>query len=142
MPYLFDTDAISELFKPRPAPGYVAWLAELPRDAQFTSAVVMAELYRGAFRSAARDRHLTNIETRVIPAVTVLPFDTAVAKIYGEIAAQLEAMGMMLADADMQIGATAIHFGLEVVTGNLRHYGRIPGLTVNPVLAQARVDRG
>jgi predicted nucleic acid-binding protein len=60
--YLFDTDAISELLKPRPAAGYVKWLAAIPREEQFTSAVVVGELYKGAFRSSAVARHLENLE--------------------------------------------------------------------------------
>jgi predicted nucleic acid-binding protein len=38
MAYLFDTDAISELLRPRPFPDYVAWLSTVPREEQFTSA--------------------------------------------------------------------------------------------------------
>jgi predicted nucleic acid-binding protein len=37
-----------------------------------------------------------------------------------------------------EIGATAILHGLTVVTGNLRHYERMPGIVVNGVLADAR----
>jgi predicted nucleic acid-binding protein len=51
--YLFDPDAISEVLMPRPADGYVKWLASIPREEQFTSAVVVGELYEGAFRSSA-----------------------------------------------------------------------------------------
>jgi hypothetical protein len=32
MAYPFDTDAISELLEPRPAAGYVRWLASVPRE--------------------------------------------------------------------------------------------------------------
>lgn len=138
MPYLFDTDAISELLKPRPAPAYVQWLSELPRDRQLTSAVVIGELYRGAFRSQARDRHLENIEQRVLPTVTVLPYDVAVARVYGRIRADLESQGRPLADADLQIAATALHHGLTLVTGNLRHYERVPNLEISAVFADAR----
>jgi predicted nucleic acid-binding protein len=138
MPYLFDTDAISELLKPRPAPAYVQWLSELPRDQQFTSAVVIGELYRGAFRSEARDRHLENIEHRVLPTVTVLPYDVAVARVYGRIRAELEGQGRPLADADLQIAATALHYELTLVTGNLRHYERVSDLEVSRVFADAR----
>lgn len=138
MAYLFDTDAISELLRPRPAPAYVRWLAEVPRGAQFTSAVVIGELYAGAFRSAARERHLAGIEGRVLPAVTVLPYDVAVARAYGELRALLEAAGTRLPDADLQIAATALVHGLGVVTGNVRHFARIPGLRVESVLARAR----
>ena len=138
MAYLFDTDAISELLRKKPSPGYVRWLAGVPREDQFASAVTVGELYRGAFRSADRVRHLRNIEERILPAVTVLPFDTAVARIYGEIHAALEAVGRPLADADLQIAATALHHSLALVTGNLRHFRRVPGLRIMPVLADSR----
>src|SRR3978361_578087 len=128
MPFLFDTDAISEVLKKRPARGYLRWLAEIPRSEQFTSAVTIGELFRGAFQSQATARHLENIESRVLPAVTVLPYDVPVARIYGEIQVRLAREGRKVEDADLQIAATALHHGLEMVTGNLRHFERIPGL--------------
>jgi len=138
MPYLFDTDAISEVLKRRPAPGYVRWLAAVPRAEQFASAVTIGELYRGAFRSLQRERHLRNIDERVLVAVTVLPYDRQVARVYGEIAAVLESQGHRLADADMQIAATALHHDLQLVTGNVRHFERLPGLKIDRVLAGTR----
>ncbi|HVT14827.1 MAG TPA: type II toxin-antitoxin system VapC family toxin [Thermoanaerobaculia bacterium] len=142
MAFLFDTDAVSEVLKKRPAPGYLGWLARLPRAEQFTSAVSIGELFRGAFRSADSNLHLQNIESRVLPAVTVLPYDVAVARVYGQIHSQLAGAGKNLADADLQIAATAIHHGLELVTGNLRHFERIPGLRLQRVLAEARTGPG
>lgn len=138
MRYLFDTDAISELLRPRPLPTYVEWLREVPREDQFTSAVTVGELYKGAFRSAAKERHLANIEQRVLPAVTVLPYDVAVARVFGEIRADLETAGRILPDADLQIAATAIYHGLELVTGNFRHFDRVPGLQLQQILTKAR----
>lgn len=102
------------------------------------SAVSVGELYHGAYRSEARERHLTNIEEIVLPAVTVLPYDAAVAKVFGQISAELEAAGTRLDDADLQIAATAVHHGLELVTGNVRHFSRIGGLHLNRILADAR----
>lgn len=138
MAYLFDTDAISELLKPRPAPGYVRWLAAVPREEQFTSAVVVGELYKGAFRSPAVARHLENIEKRVLPAVTVLSYDVAAARVYGQVRARLESAGRPLADADLQIAATALLHGLELVTGNVKHFKPVAGLKISPALAAAR----
>jgi len=138
MAYLFDTDAISQLLKPRPASGYVRWLAAVPREEQFTSAVVVGELYEGAFRSSAVARHLENIEKRVLPAVTVLAYDVSAARVYGQVRAHLEATGRPLADADLQIGATALLHDLELVTGNVKHFKRVPGLRISPALAEAR----
>ncbi len=138
MPFLFDIDAISELLRPRPLPTYLAWLRTVPREDQFASAVTIGELFKGAFRSQAKERHLKNIEERILPAVTVLPYDVATARVFGEIRAQLEASGTVLANADLQIAATAIHHHLELVTGNIRHFERIPRLQLNRILADAR----
>jgi predicted nucleic acid-binding protein len=138
MPYLFDTDAISELLRPRPNRTYVKWLGSIPREDQFVSAVTIGELYQGAYRSEARDRHLKNIDERILRAVTVLPYDVATARIYGQIRALLEDKGKRLADADLQIAATALYHGLELVTGNLKHFQRVPDLLINPVLADNR----
>lgn len=138
MPYLFDTDAVSELLKPKPAESYVRWLSTVPREDQYISAVSVGELYHGAFRSAGAKRHLANIEEKVLPAVTVLPFDTGVARTYGEIRAALEAQGTPLAEADLQIAATARFHELELVTGNIRHFERVPDLVANRVLWEAK----
>lgn len=138
MPYLFDTDAVSEVLRSRPLPEFVGWLAAVPREDQYTSAVVVGELYKGAFRSRARDHHLENIEERVLPSLTVLPYDTGAARVFGQIRAHLEESGRVLPDADLQIAATALRHGLELVTGNLRHFERVPELDLCRRLAEAR----
>jgi len=140
--FLFDTDAICELLRPQPARTYLNWLVKIPREEQFTSAVVIGELYKGAYRSKACDRHLSNLEHRIIPAITVLPFDIGTAKIFGRVRAQLEEAGTILPDADLQIAATALGHDLELVTGNLRHFRRILGLKVNAILAGSRGNAG
>lgn len=138
MPYLLDTDAISELFRKRPLLLYTEWLSSIPREEQFTSSVVIGELFKGAFRSPDCDRHLTNIHSRVLPTVTVLPFDVETARVFGEIHAKLSARGRILEDADLQIAATAIHHRLELVTGNLGHFERIPGIRIHRALVSSR----
>lgn len=141
MAYLFDTAAISEVLRPQPAPAYLEWLNTVAREDQFASAVSVAELFKGAYRSQARERHLSNIHERVLPAVTVLTFDRDVAQVFGELSAQLEREGCRLADADLQIAATALHHRLVLITGNLRHFERVPGLPLGRVLADARDGR-
>jgi tRNA(fMet)-specific endonuclease VapC len=138
MAYLFDTDAISEAFKRKPAPAYLRWLSAVPREEQLTSAVVIGELYEGAFLSDDQERHLENLESRVLPAVTVLPYDASVARTFGELQAALAASGTKLADADAIIAATALAHDLALVTGNIRHFARVPGLRLQRALADAR----
>ena len=138
MAFLFDTDAISELLRPRPATAYVKWIMTVAREEQFTSAVVIGELYKGAYRSHDRERHISNIEQRVLPAITALSYDINIAKVFGRIRARLEDTGMILPDADIQIAATALGHDLELVTGNIRHFNRISDLKLNRILVNSR----
>jgi len=135
--YLFDTDAISELLRPRPLPAYVEWLEGVDRSDQFTSAVVIGELFEGAFLSG-KARHMENVEREVIPRLAVLPYGVQTARVFGELAAWLRAEGRTLPDADVQIAATALQHGLALVTGNLGHFERIPGLAIERALVDAR----
>ncbi len=62
MAFLFDTDAVSEALKRRPEPAYIEWLARVPRDEQYASAVTIGEMYRRACtaictRNSARRIH-------------------------------------------------------------------------------------
>jgi tRNA(fMet)-specific endonuclease VapC len=136
--FLLDTDAISEVLRLRPQPTYIRWLESIPRAEQFTSAVAIGELYKGAYRSANPEFHIERIESKVLPALTVLAYDVAVARTYGEIDAYLHRQGAPLADADLQIAATALHHRLDLVTGSIRHFKRVPGLVIAPVLADSR----
>ena len=42
----------------------------------------------------------------------------------------LEAVGRPLEDADLQIAAICLAHDLTLVTGNVRHFERVPGLRV------------
>jgi hypothetical protein len=45
---------------------------------------------------------------------------------------RLQAMGDTRSQADMWIAATALHHGIPVVTGNVRHFARCGVAIVNP----------
>jgi len=138
MAFLFDTDAISEVIRPKPLPAYLEWLRKISREDQFTSAISIGELLHGTFRVARRERHLKHIENRLLPAVTVLPYDVAIAREYGRIRTELESADIPFPCADIQIAATAIYHGLTLVTGNISHFRRIKRLHLEPVLERAR----
>lgn len=141
MAYLFDTDALSEVMRKKPLQSYLTWLRRIPREEQFTSAVSIGELYQGAFRSPNRDQLLRRVDDVLLPEITVLPYDVGVARIFGEIRADLERTGTSPGAADLQIAATALRHDLALVTGNVRHHERVPGLKIERILAQSRGGR-
>ena len=78
---------------------------------------------------------LDRLKKALLPNLPVLPFDGDAARRYGEVRAELERQGTPLGEADLRIGAIALSRGLTVVTGNIRHFQRIPGLSVENWLA-------
>ncbi len=94
-----------------------------------TTWIAAAELYYGAAKSVAPEKNRTLV-TSFLATLPVLGLDDASAQVFGEAKALLERQGQRLADADLFIGAVAVVRRATVVTGNLRHYERIPGVTV------------
>lgn len=130
MMFLFDTDTLSQILKPAPSPNLLIRLAGVPPEQQFTTAITVGEMLYGAHRSQRRDRLLRQLEERVWPNVQILPFDYASGETYGQIRAELERSGFPLAEPDLRIAAITLTRNFTVVTGNVRHFSRVPGLHV------------
>ena len=127
--YLLDTDILSNLIRRVPSAALITKLASVPPEQQFTSSITLGELVYGAYRVPARTVSLLEqLEQHLLPNLRVLPFDSQAARRYGEVRAELEQGGTPLGDADLRIGAIALSRRLVVVTGNARHFQRIPGL--------------
>jgi prevent-host-death family protein len=71
-------------------------------------------------------------------ALTVLPFDESAAVVYGRLRAHLEAEGERLDEPDLRIASIALSRELTLVTGNVRHFARVPGLDVEDWLSEGR----
>jgi tRNA(fMet)-specific endonuclease VapC len=117
--FLFDTDTITNIVKPRPSPKLLEKLINLPKDQQYTSTITISEIVYGAEKSQRPEYHLNNLESILLPAVNILGFDTKAAYVCGRIRAELEKRGTPLDLADLEIAAIAI-------TNNVRHFKRVP----------------
>ena len=127
--YCFDTDVLSHILRRDPPVALIRRLASVPADQQFTTAITAGELLHGATRRgspslAERVRHL------ISTAVAVLPFDLNAAEVHGALRLELEAVGKRLDEPDLRIASIVKVHGLTLVTGNVRHFGRVPGLSV------------
>jgi tRNA(fMet)-specific endonuclease VapC len=99
------------------------------RDDVVTTWVTAAELYFGAAKSAAPGTNRLIVD-EFLDTLPVLAPDIAAAQVFGEAKALLQKAGTPLADADLFIAALAITHGAAIVTGNHRHFERIPGVVV------------
>ena len=127
--YLFDTDILSNLMRQSPSSCLVSRIRLVPVKEQFTSSITLGELIYGA-RKKGSVYLLTKIWQLVTVNLSVLPFDADAAGRYGEIRAELESRGVSIGDADIRIASIALVQGLVVVTGNVRHFQRVPNLSV------------
>lgn len=137
MAFLLDTCVLSELVKPRPDAGVLAWLEEAGEARLHLSVVTLGELEKGIARLPASARR-TRIERWVRRDLAarfegrVLDVDRAVAERWGAIAGASEARGVPLPVIDALIAASALTHDLEVVTRNTADLERCGARCVDP----------
>jgi predicted nucleic acid-binding protein len=135
--YCFDTDVLSTVMKREPPLDLIRRLARVPPEEQFTTSITLGELLYGASKRGSS--HLvTKVRELVLQAQQVLPFDAVAAEVYGPLRARLESEGRRLAEPDLRIASITLSRELTLVTGNLRHFARVPGLRVENWLATGR----
>lgn len=127
--YCFDTDVLSAVLRREPHLALVRRLARLPATQQSTTAITVGELVYGAARrqNPSLSRRVREL---IESAVLVLPFDRGAAERYGELRADLERQGRRLDEPDLRIAAISLYRDVTLVTGNIRHFERVPGLAI------------
>ena len=126
--YLFDTDTLTNIVKPRPSPKLLERLLPLKQEQQYVSTITISEIVYGAEKSNRPEYHLKNLEEVLLPAVNIVGFDAKAAYVCGRIRAELERKGTPLDLADLEIAAIAIANDFTLISNNLRHFERIERL--------------
>ncbi len=73
--FLFDTDTITNIVKPRPSQNLLAKLEQVSKNQQYISTITISEIVYGAEKSQRPEYHLNNLETILLPAVNIVGFD-------------------------------------------------------------------
>lgn len=100
----------------------------------YITTITVGELVFGAYISRRRLENLALMD-RFIRLPTILSFDEAAARQFGQLKDILRRTGTPLADLDLQIASIALSHGLPLVTHNTAHFDRVPGLVLADWLA-------
>lgn len=100
----------------------------------YTSSIVLAELYAGAFLLPNPEKRLAEIAD-LLTAIKVINFGPEEAKTFGQIRGELGPQGKTINPLDLQIGATASTHDFTLVTHNVKHFEAIPGLNLEDWLS-------
>jgi len=124
--YMLDTNSWIEYFKNRN--GVADHVDALPRTQLCASEITVAELIYGAYNSQNFEKHYreamwlrNNIE--------IFPISDALDD-YGDIRFATKRKGNPIGQFDLLIGATARHYGLTVVTDNVKDFSPMPGVRI------------
>ena len=122
MRFLLDTDTC--VFALRGNESVQERLAAADPESLAVSVVTLAELRYGAACSTRPEANHKVIDD-FIGGVMLLGLDDEIARVFGDLKAELRVRGTLIDDFDLLIGATAHRHQLMLITHNLAHFERI-----------------
>lgn len=107
---VLDTNVLSELMRPQPAPEVVNWVAGVPAGTIYTTSITEAEILHGVLLLPAGKRREAILRAArslfaELLAGRVLPFGSASALEYARIATERRSQGRPITQFDAQIAA-------------------------------------
>ena len=127
--FLCDTNIISELARPQPNPGVLAWSAQVSLIS--LSVITLEEIAYGlASKPNARVQNWFHEFLKTY--CQIIPITAEIAHRSGELRGGLRTQGKPRTQADMLIAATAHLYQLTLVTRNTRDFEDCGILLLNP----------
>lgn len=130
MARLIDTSVFIEL--ERADQPLSALEASIPGESVALAAMTASELLAGVYRAVPSKRRGSReafVET-ILEQFPILAFDLDGARTYARLLAELTVAGRLIGLSDLLIAATALTYGYEVLTHNIRDFQRVPRLVV------------
>ena len=123
--YLLDTNIC--IFFLQGKYGVKEKIQEAGRKNCYISEITIAELlYGAAYSNSEKHRHDVEI---LLESLTVVPIYDSLPT-YATTKAYLRREGQMIEEFDMLIGSSAVHHGYVMITENVDHFKRIPGIEI------------
>jgi predicted nucleic acid-binding protein len=137
MPFLLDTNLLSELTKDAPDVKVKNWIRSQPQEELVVSALSFGEIQAGMLmmdegRKKSRLRQWLEHMLKEQFSGRVLSVDEAIALEWGRLTAEGKRKGRSIDLVDLLLVATALVLGLTIVTRNVRHCAGWGAPTINP----------
>ena len=94
-----------------------------------TTTINLCELYAGAYGSKAPQRELQRVQD-LLSHIGILDLDVGATKRYGELINDDVLKREQIGDFDLIIASIALQQNEKLITRNLKHFNRVPGLAV------------
>lgn len=131
MTYLCDTNVISELARPQPHPGVIAWSRGM--TAMTLSVITLEEITYG-LTTKPNLRIQAWFQNFLTTSCHIIPVTPEIAQRAGELRGRLRRQGSTRSQADLLIAATAQLHQLILVTRNTRDFEGCEIPVLNPFL--------
>jgi hypothetical protein len=133
---VLDTNVVSELMRPEPAPAVLAWLRQRSGGSLHTTTVTVAEIRYGIARlpEGRRRETLQQAASEIFAAFPrqVIPFDLAAANTYADVVTGRESIGNPIDGFDAQIAAICRSHAATLATRNTKDFIDTGITLVNP----------
>jgi predicted nucleic acid-binding protein len=121
-----DTNVVSELIRPQPAPSVIGWVRQHGTFALHTTAITVAEIRYGIERltDGRRKDQLSEAAVEVFSAFAeqVLPFDARAALEYAAVVCDRDRVGLPIDGFDAQIAAICRAHRAALATRNTKDF--------------------
>jgi predicted nucleic acid-binding protein len=137
MDWLLDTNVVSELRRPRPEPRVLAFVAKQPRTSLYVSDVTLAEIRFGIEvattpEQAAELRLWLEHDVRVRFASQTLGLSEEILLRWRLLMEVGRKSGRTFPQPDLFLAATALEFGMTLVTRNVKDFAGLELALFNP----------
>jgi predicted nucleic acid-binding protein len=133
---VLDTNVLSEVMKPMPAPAVAQWMVRERGRGLFTTAVSEAEIIYGIaiLPDGRRKRNLGTAAQAILGLFVgrILPFDSLAAREFAAIVADRRSLGRPINDFDAQIAAITRAHGMTLATRDTRDFAETGVLIIDP----------